>query len=342
MLQFLSSLFSSAAPETHAPDRELIEAAIERAVDGTDRRLRAIGDYRKRLFGPVELAVSHVVSLVDSLPAPAEISQQSFGLDSRVRAFFTSNEHLREVLGGIRGIRDCLARGTGPHPDDIFGLLAMEMAERNVLGMELDGDIVRRDVLQVSVNFFNHRYLCPAAQEADSRRELKTRAFDSLLERALERLVEEKKRRGELEQQRVLLRRKLTAMQTGNWGLGSIFGESGGTQPDSAGLEAEIASIDAELGEVGAQALGLEESLEHVADTLSRPGEWLASREIRLNLDYRGVKVAELSAASAQELRLTELFSHTGIRRIVLLGRVPRSEIPERPDFLRQASRYLA
>lgn len=341
MLHFLSSLFSSPAPETKCPDRALIDAAIERAVEGTDRRLRAIGDYRKRLRDPVERAAGHVIALVDSIPAPAEISRQAFGLDPRVRAFFSSNEHLREILGGFRGLRACLEPGTGPLPDDIFGLLTLTMEERSVLGMELDGDAVRRDVLQVSVNFSRHRYICPAARETDSRWELKKRAFDFLLERALERLIEEKQKRGELERQRHLLRRKLAAMRAGNWGLDALFADGEGNPQDLAALEAEIEAIDAELGHGGSEALGLEESLEQVADTLGHPEDWLAAREISLRLDYRGIKVAESSPAPARELRLTELYSGTGARRIALFGRVPRGELPERPDVLKQASRYL-
>jgi hypothetical protein len=342
MLRFLSSLFSSSAPEADGPDRALIDAAIERAVDGTDRRLRAVGDYRKRLRAPVERAVDHVIALLDRIPEPAEISRKAFGLDPRVRAFFSSNEHLREVLGGFQGLRDCLEHGTGPLPDDLFGLLTMTMEERSVLGMELDGEVVRRDVLQVSVNFSRHRYLCPAAQEADSRWELKKRAFDFLVERALERLVGEKQRRGELERQRHLLRRKLAAMRAGNWGLDALFADGEEAPPDLSTLETEIEAIDAELGHGGAEALSLQESLERVAETLGRPADWLAAREIGLRLDYRGIKVAESSPAPSRELRLTELYSGTGARRIVLFGRVPRGEVPERPDFLKQASRYLA
>jgi len=342
MLRFLSSLFSPAARPAGGLDQALIDAAIERAVDGTDRRLRAVRNYRKRLRDPVERAAIHVISLVDSLPEPAEISQHAFSTDCRVRAFFSSNEHLREVLGGFRELREYLADCTGPIPDDIFGLLTMAMEERRVLGMELEGEVMRRDVLQVAVNFFNHRYLCPTATESDSRWELKKRAFDFLVEKALEQLVEEKKHRSELDRQRHLLRQKLAAMKAGNWGLGSMFEVAGELQPDIPALEAQVESIDAELGQAGSGALGLEESLEHLIDTLGRPEDWLAGREICLRLDHRGIKVSDTSSAPSRELRLAELFTHTGLRRIVLLGRVPRAEIPGPSDFLKQARHYLA
>jgi hypothetical protein len=98
MFRFSSSPFTRTTPGTDGLDPALIDAAIERAVTGTDRRLRALGDYRKRLEEPVACAVRHVIDLVDQLPAPAEISPPAFGSDARVRAFFSSGDHVREAL----------------------------------------------------------------------------------------------------------------------------------------------------------------------------------------------------------------------------------------------------
>ena len=85
-----------------------------------------------------------------------------------------------------------------PLPGKIFGLLSMAMKERKVLGVELVDDTLRRDVMQVTVNFFNHRYLGPTSNEQDTHRELKKRAFDFLIEKALECITGERNKRSEL------------------------------------------------------------------------------------------------------------------------------------------------
>jgi hypothetical protein len=54
-----------------------------------------------------------------------------------------------------------------------------------------------------------------------------------------------------------------------------------------------------------------------------------------------GIKMDESSDRPANDLRLIGLFSASGERRIVLPVRLLRSELPERPDFFKQASRYL-
>ena len=341
MLRFLGSLFTGSAERTEDPDNALIEAAIERAVAGTDQRIRAIGPYRKRLRQPVKQAILHVISLVDALPPPVEINPQLFSEDPRLRAFFVSNNHMREVFRGFKSIRDYLADLAGPAPDKIYGLLSMVMEERNVLGVELVGDILRRDVMQVTVNFSNHRYLGPGSNERDTRRELKKRAFDFLIEKTLERITGERSNRKELGRQQHLLKQKLRTMKAGNWGLDAMLTDLEQPHPDIAALESKIEAIDRELGQLNTDNLGIEESLACVIDTLSHPAACLASREFCLHLDAMGVKMQDLSAKSAKEIVLNEIFSGTGERRIIILGYIARTDIPEPPDLWREGYRYL-
>jgi len=341
MLRFLSTLFRNKTEQTEVLDRALIEAAIERVVAGTDPRVRAIGQYRKRLRQSVEQAITHVISLVDDLPAPIEINPRTFSVDPRLRAFFVSTNQLREVFGGFKTVRGYLTDKAKPLPEKVFGLLSMAMVERQVLGVELVDNTLHRDVMQVTVNFSNHRYLGPTSNEQDTRRELKKRAFDFLIEKALERITGERSKRRELDRQRHLLKRKLNAMKTGNWGLGAMLTDVECQQPDLAALEKEIEAIDEALGHFHTDNLGLEESLACIAETLSHPAAWLASREICLRFDSMGIKIQDSSAAPSKEIVLTELFSGTGERRIILLGYIARTDIPEPPDLWREGNRYL-
>lgn len=341
MLRFLSSLFTTPAAQRAGLDEALIDKAIERAVDGTDRRIRAIGQYRKRLRQPVERTVAHVISLVDTLPPPMEISPRVFGADPLLRTFFASTDHVREVLASFKTVRDYLADSPTPPPEKIFGLLTMAMEERKVFGMELVGEILRHDVMQVTVNFSSHRYVGLANNELDTRRELKKRAFDFLIEKALERIVGERGKRRELDRQRLLLKQKLATMKAGNWGLDAMLTDLERQRPDLATLEAEIEVIDGELGQFHTDHLGIEESLACVVDTLSNPATWLASREIGLRVDSMGVKIQDASTTPLKEIILTEIFSGTGERKIIHLGYIARADIPEAPNLWQAAKRYL-
>ena len=341
MLHFLSSLFAPAAGEAGAPDKALIEAATERAIDGTDPRLRAFGNYRKRLQEPVARAARHVIALVDGLPAPVEISRRSYGTDPRLRAFFVSADHLQEVLGGIKTVRDYLQGVSGPLPDAIFGLLTVEWKERTVLGTEQHGEILRRDVKQVAVSFFDHRFAGPAASDAEARWELKKRAYDYLLKVALETILTTRGNRQDLKRELQLLNKKLAAMKAGNWGLEAMFAHDTAEPADPAALEAQIDAVEQELLEVGTDTGSLQRSLDELAGILGEPAHWLSQRELPMRLNYMGIRVEETPGEASNLLELIELYSASGEQRIVLPGYIPRAELPERPDFFKEARRYL-
>jgi hypothetical protein len=341
MLSFLSSLF---VPDTSNPegvDKALIERATERAVEGTDPRLRALGNYRKQLREPVELAVRHVMELVDGLPEAVPLSREGYSTDPRLRAFFASNDHLQEVLGGFRTISDYLQGLSGLPPHEIFGLLTLEWKERNILGMEHQGDRVRRDVQQVSVNFFNHRFVCPADNEAETSLELKKRAFDYLLKMALEKISATRGKHQELKREQQLLDKKLAAMKAGGWGLETMLSPDEEHAPDMGALAVKIDAVESELLALGTARGGLERNLDLLAEVLTQPAHWLHRDEVSLHLNAMGIKSDASPGGPVNDLQLIGLFSASGERRIVLPVRLLRSELPERPDFFKQASRYL-
>ena len=341
MLQFLSSLFANPQERAEGPDEALLKAAIDRVVDGTDRRLRGFGGYRKRLRPAVEAAVVHVLDLVDGLPEATEISRSAYGTDPRLRAFFASADDLQAKVGGSKAVADLLKSLSGEAPEQIFGVLTMEWEQRNVLGMDLRGDIVQREVPQVVVNFFHHRYFGPAATEAESRWQAKVRVFDYLIEKALENVVATRGKRTELEYQQRLLQRKLAAMKQGNWGLETMLAEAEHGNPDLAALEAEIDSVETELGGLGARPNELEQNFQHIIDTLGRPSDCIAARKTSIGLNSMSIKTEDASTPGASQLELDELFTASGDTRIVLPGWFPRKDLPEQQDFLKEAQRYL-
>jgi hypothetical protein len=341
MLRFFSSLFKPAGDDTGVLDKALIEAATERAIDGTDPRLRALGNYRKRLREPVTLAARHIITLADGLPPAVEISRRAYGTDPRLRAFFVSADHLQEVMGGFMMVREYLQGISGPLPDAIFGLLTLTWKERTVLGTEQRGEISRRDVKQQAVRFFDHRFVSPAANEADARWEMKKRGYDYLISVALENIVATRGKRQDLKREHQLLSRKLETMKVGDWGLEGMFAQDKAEAKNPAELEDQLEAVEKELLEIGSESESLQRSLEKLAQVLEHPEHWLSQRELSMRLNYMGIRVEENSGQTASLLDLVELYSASGVHRIVLPGYLPRMELPERPDFFKAAQPYL-
>jgi hypothetical protein len=77
--------------------------AIERAVDGTDSRLRLVPGYRKRLREPVIHAIDQVVALVDGIPATVPAGPGDYRNDFRLTALFASADDMLQVFGRDKG-----------------------------------------------------------------------------------------------------------------------------------------------------------------------------------------------------------------------------------------------
>ncbi len=341
MLEFLSSLFSSRDEERDRPDQALLEAAVERVVDGTDPRLRGFLNYRERLIDSVEKTVVYVIDFVDGLPGPVEISRNSFGEDPRIRTFFATAGQIGELCGGSNNVTEFLDGHRGLLPERIYTLLTMELHEHRRPGMVLQGGKVRRDVMQTVVEFGNHRCLGPTGSETKTRRELKKRAFDLIVQQALERIIEERGKRHNLRQQSRLLNRKLAAMKSGDWGLEPMLGHLETAHPDRGALTAEIGRIEGELEGMDSTPHTLEHTFDCINRVFDNPASHLWKQRIELDLGPMLVKVSDPAAKGVVHLELDEVHLGTGHRRIVQLGWFPAGELPERKDFLSEARRYL-
>jgi len=341
MFRFLHSIFTTEARQPGAPDETLIQAATERVVDGTDPRLRAMGGYRKKMRAAVAHSVEYVVSLVDALPAAAEISRKSFVSDARLRALFVSADQLQETVSDCREIQDFLQRAA--LPDKIYCLLSLERSEKTVFGMALQGDVLRREVSQTVINFSDRRVVGVSGSEQDTRWELKKRAFDHLIQTALQRIVTARDSKQKLQQQRLLLQSKLKAMQAGNRGLEPLLKPAQAPPADLNAIEKQIADIEAELLALPADSTTLDGYLGIICATLNEPQTYLRLDRFTLALDSTGVKRTAATDTQATRLTLDEVVGEDDDqRRVILLGYVPRTDILAPRDFIQEASRFLS
>ena len=164
--RFLQSIFSGAS-QPGKFDKELMLRGIERVVDGTDPRLRAVSHYRRKLWPAVERGIDYVVNFVNVLPPAITADRQGYMSDPRLRALFASPESLREILSFSDGARNYLKQAPDPLPMELYAGLGAVRVEKNVLGIEMDGEILRRDVPQIMVNFSDHRVVCFADNGQD-------------------------------------------------------------------------------------------------------------------------------------------------------------------------------
>jgi hypothetical protein len=334
MLNLFQSIFGAGEQQGRHPE-SLVSTAIERAVDGTDARLRALSGYKKQLRPSVIHAIDHVVALVDGIPAPLSAGRNSYNTNQLFKAMFASADRMQEVFGNDAAYNKFLG-GPGKGAERVFALLLAQRVEKNVLGMDLAGDMLRRDVPQVTVSFCNQRLVEPAASEADTRSLLKKRAFDHLLTLALTRITELKITRADLKHQRDLLQRKLNALEKSGWS----FDVAEGVQPEPGTLIAELQETETELSKLGTDAGALQERLDIIADVLGHAEQQLWAEEFVLYLDNMNIQRDEKDA-SAQRIALQELHNTRGASLALLLITLAPRELPRRESVISAARRFL-
>lgn len=339
MLTLFQSIFRPGADKFGSYPEDLIERAIERAVDGTDRRLRALTGYKKRLRPAVIHAIDHVVGLVDNLPPPLELDGRNYGSDAELNAYFASVDHMNEMLSRDAEMRQWQKSPGNAAAERVFALLMMELSERNVLGVALEGNELRHDVAQVTVSFNKHRMVDPTSVEDETRRLLKRRAFDHLLTLALGGISEAHGERGDLQRERDLLRSKLAALAAGHWGFGNDTDEAAGeAPPDPRALEQRIKDIDAQLSTLSTGLL--KSHLDVLVDVLAAAEKNLHDDDLTLCIDRQGVKQSQASSL-ATPITLNMLHNSAGRSIVMRLTSIARADLPPPPDFLREAQRFL-
>lgn len=340
--RFLKSFFTAPPGPPGKYDDAVIEAAIERVVDGTDPRLRAVRHYRYKLWDAVAHSVEYAVKLINHLPPPIDASYRSFTSTPLLRAAFVSPNHLLETLSFSKHMHNYQYQNPGLLPAELYGLLGMERVEKTVLGVDLQGDMVRRDVPQVTVNFRNHRLTFPTESERGTRQELTKRAFDSLIETALTQLTTSRVRRQHLEQQqRLLLQKKASVMKSGQMGLGPLLDSTLLNQADASTLERQLLDIQEEMKQIRANSATIEHLLARVVATLSKPEKHLRLERVSLTLDHMNIKAPADSPRVANVLTFDEALLGKDRRLTVLLIRFPSSELLPQPDFFQEAQRLL-
>ena len=339
--RLLQSIFSGSS-QPGKFDKELMLRGIERVVDGTDPRLRAVSHYRRKLWDPVERAIDFVVNFVNALPPAIVADRQGYMTDPRLRALFASPDSLRETLSFSDGTRNYLKQAPDPLPAELYAGLGAVRVEKNVLGIEMDGEILRRDVPQTIVNFCDHRLVFLNDNEQDTRRELMRRTADYLIETALHRLTASRVQKTQLEQQqRKLLQQKANLLKKAQVGFESLTGPAASKPVDLATLEQQLEQVETELGQLRADTATLDKHLAKVAATLSEPEKYLRLESVPLTLDHTNTKVPANSPRIANSMTFEEIVLGKDRRLAALFVRFPSGELLPQPDFFKEANRLL-
>lgn len=328
----LTSLFHeiderNALNSLDAYTQETLDKALEHVVEGTDSKIKLVPDYKRKLYKSIIRSLEYADNMIEQMPTPIDLNANAFANNPYIRAFFPSISNLKTVCNRSSELKEFCANTSHLQTEDVYAFLCMAKDERTVFGMQLEGDLLIKEVKQTQINFTDHRIQSPAEDEKQARMELKCCFFEGLVSNALSNISELRAKRSQLETEQRILNARLRSHRKS----GQSEGESEMMRmvEDGAVLqqeEAKLAEIEKQLDAIG--YITPEVSLEQVNQTLAHPEEFVELRRIRLKLDKLGIKhAADDNSDSQNEIELAEVDIKGSKPRIVTLAKLNLNEV---------------
>ncbi|MEN3366227.1 MAG: hypothetical protein V7606_3501 [Burkholderiales bacterium] len=305
--------------------------------------LRLARHYQARLAPAVATSLRYVGDLVDSVPAPREASAAAWTSDPYIHAYFAAADDVTRVISRSVDLRAHFEQN-GDLPE-AFAVLGMEMTERHIFGVGLEGEILRRDVPQTTVSFSDHQVRMCGRTDAELRIAIVRRLLDQLALEGLARIAADKSRRDMLERERALLNTRLRLLEQQGAGIRGVLGSDASTEcGELARLQTQIEENEHNLESLGLREDALDRELEHVRKVFAEPGQHFYLSVKRLRLDRMNVEVGENSTQAGEdfEFHIARVPTTPPRVRAFSLVRFARADMLPAKSMLDEAARVLS
>lgn len=322
-------------------DSRHIEEAAERILK-LNPQLRLARHYRTHLEPALATSLGYVGDIVAGLPEPREASPAAWSGDPYMHAFFATPDDIPQAISRSTDLRAFFEQNA--EASEAYAVLGMEMTERHVLGIALEGETMRRDVAQTTVSFSDHQVRMCGRSLPDLKDEIVRRLVDQLGLEGLARIAADKSRRGMLEQERALLKTRLQLLERQGVGVRSVLGgEAEAESGELAALQAQVVQNERDLDSLGIRSEALERELDRLCEVLSDPAQHLYVSSKRYQLDRMNVVQPESNAQAGTDLtfQIARIPTTPPRMRAFTVVRFARADLLPARSLLDEAARLL-
>jgi hypothetical protein len=327
MIRLLDLLRKFTGINTASASSKKVDEAIERVVDGIDVKLRLVPSYQKKLREAVSTAMQHIDRLVEQVPGPYNFSRMTYTSDPDVRAYFASPDIMQVTFSTSPELQSFFSDINNCEIDSCYALLCSNKQEKTILGSGLVGDVVRHDVMQTAINFFDYKVLSPAASDCDVRTGIKQCIFDGLVTHALQHIAGIKMERRDLQDQQRILHAQLRARQSQGNGLSTMMAEGHANKHQSEGLETQCREAGNKLEKMLGRLDVLSFYLDEVRRILSKPENFIQLNVACFRLSDMRIKVDDNAPEIANTVCFSELEIANVLKRVVAVASYSRDEM---------------
>ena len=255
------------------PDSPQLQTAVEHAVSAVNPLLKQTSGYPDRYLQPVSVALAYARQLADSLPGPVLIDREAYARDAFVHALFPDANAISDAITSSLAMQEYLRRPVSGN--EFYALMGMRRVNRKVMGMEMAGATLQRDVEQQATYFISHTLENPSPQEALARERIATRFFYALVGKVKGRVEQRRQSKEALITERNALQPRLRFVD----GI-----ERAATEERMAKLADGLQSI--------IESLEPEHVLADFEAVLFHPEEYLRLKQTSITLDSMGIRRA--------------------------------------------------
>lgn len=262
--------------------------AIERAVAGVEPLLKQTGKYPDAYRKPVITALEYAHSLALSVPGPVAVNLEAYSKDAYVHAIFPSMDFVTDAFRASQAMQAYLR--DHPSTDEIYALMGMRRREKTMMGMELSGQVIQRDVPQHVVYFTSHTIENPAPSEQQARNQVAWAFFDRLVDKVAKRVALRKQEMQSQLQEKDLL-------------IARLHAANAEARP---ALEAELSRMLTTV-QGTTRSLDLHNYLDDFEAVLLNPEQYLRLNQSPMILDSMGIKRDNDGTAQVEPIVFNDL-----------------------------------
>ena len=275
-----------------------ITQLVEHVVDVVDPRIRVIGRYTQKLSQPLSHTWDYLTEIANVIPDGVTINSANFSSDTRMKLIFDNQSEIQRLLNTVSPLIHHHASQKNQASANIFMLLCMEKRERNFLGTELEGDILKRDVMQTAVTFTNRKFLSAGYNEEDAKLGFKNCALDGLLNKAHGLITNSRN-----EQKQLIARKKLLHKQHNH----------------QVGEHPELRDIERQLTEIRIKSESPDHHLSQILEVLHNPEHYIKMETHSMTLSNLGIKLANDAAEKGFNIDYAEVEIEQSLKRAIMI-----------------------
>lgn len=313
----LIGLFTAHAHKPAVMSQDLdVSQLVNHVVEAVDPKMRVMAKYAQKLTGPVSHTWEYLDHVANNIPAGLVLDKSDFRIDPRLRLLFESELSMQQLFNSAMPLISTNDNTTQQKRDRAYMLLCMEKREHGFLGADLAGDIIRREVKQISVTFSNHKILSAGYDEESAKRGFKSCAFEGILQKIRSIIQLPYQEYKNLIERKIQLHHQLNVSHDSSpVALDGFINHN----DYSTSSHPELVEIEKQLAATRMKIESPEQHLTTVVDVLNHPEQYLKVDKQTMILSNMGIKLDQIAADGGVVIEFAEVEIEQSLKRIAMI-----------------------